>query len=469
MTERQKDLRSRLPKMDKLLVWPEIQPLAASVNHVTLRNIARTTLDSLRHLLRHDSETDISRGQIARMLKEALHQHASASLKRVINGSGVVIHTNLGRSQLPEAAKEALLNIACGYNNLEFNLQRGERGERYFHVEQLLCELTGAEAALVVNNNAAAVLLALSSLAANREVVVSRGELVEIGGSFRIPDVMGQSGATLIEVGTTNRTHAKDYQNAINDRTALLLKVHTSNFAIVGFTTETDTAALSCIASKSEIPVMVDAGSGCLMDLTCFGVSGEIPVQKHIKDGADLVTFSGDKLLGGPQAGIIIGKKKLISQMKCHPLLRALRIDKLSIAALEATLRLYRNEQQAMLQIPTLRMLTIPIEELSRKAHRILRRLRSSLPPDISLAVRDGVSTPGGGSFPLVKLPTRLIEISLSDTPAHHLETALRSTRPPVIGRLQHGCFLLDVRTLREDDLPLLVDALHQLLEIINE
>lgn len=469
MTEQCKDLRSRLPKMDKLLAWPEIQSLTASSNHTILRNTARTALDSLRHSLRHDPETDISRGQIIRLIQEELHRHATASLKRVINGSGVVIHTNLGRSPLPEAAKEALLlNAACGYNNLELNLELGERGERYVHVEKLLCELTGAEAALVVNNNAAAVLLTLSALAANREVVVSRGELVEIGGSFRIPDVMIQSGATLVEVGTTNRTHPKDYHQAITGKTALLLKVHTSNFAIVGFTTETGTAELVAIAREAEIPVMIDAGSGCLVDLTRFGINGETPVPKHIKDGADLVTFSGDKLLGGPQAGIIIGKKKLISQIKCHPLLRALRIDKLSIAALEATLRLYQNEQRAMIQIPTLHMLTIPSGELARKARRILRSLRSLLPSTISLTLRDGVSTPGGGSFPLLKLPTRLIEISLPSTPAHHLETALRSARPPVIGRLQRGCFMLDVRTLCDSDLPLLANSLRQVLEAIN-
>jgi len=295
--------------MDKLLAWPEIESLAGFTNRASLRNAARATLDSLRKLLNQDLETDISREKITRLIQEEVHRHTATSLKRVINGSGVVIHTNLGRSPLPEAAKDAVLNAACGYNNLEFNLESGERGERYAHVEQLLCELTGAEAALVVNNNAAAVLLALSALAANREVIVSRGELVEIGGSFRIPDVMRQSGATLVEVGTTNRTHPKDYRQAITDKTALLLKVHASNFAIVGFTTETDTAGLATIANETDIPVMIDAGSGCLVDLARFGLNGEKPVLEYIKDGADLVTFSGDKLLGGPQAGLIVGRK----------------------------------------------------------------------------------------------------------------------------------------------------------------
>ena len=468
MTEQYRDLRSRLPKMDKLLAWPEIESLAGFTNRASLRNAARATLDSLRKLLNQDLETDISREKITRLIQEEVHRHTATSLKRVINGSGVVIHTNLGRSPLPEAAKDAVLNAACGYNNLEFNLESGERGERYAHVEQLLCELTGAEAALVVNNNAAAVLLALSALAANREVIVSRGELVEIGGSFRIPDVMRQSGATLVEVGTTNRTHPKDYRQAITDKTALLLKVHASNFAIVGFTTETDTAGLATIANETDIPVMIDAGSGCLVDLARFGLNGEKPVLEYIKDGADLVTFSGDKLLGGPQAGLIVGRKKLIAQIKSHPLLRALRIDKLSMAALEATLRLYLNEQQAIMQIPTLRMLTIPFEELARRAGRMLRRLRSLLPATVALTLRDGVSTPGGGSFPLVKLPTRLIEISIPTISAHHLETALRGTRPPVVGRLQRDCFLLDVRTLCDDDLPLLAGALCQVLEATN-
>jgi len=271
----------------------------------------------------------------------------------------VVIHTNLGRSPLPPAAERAILNVACCYSNLEYDLETGERGERYSHLDQLLCRLTGAEGAIAVNNNASAVMLALSSLAKGREVVVSRGELVEIGGSFRIPDVMSQSGAKLTEAGTTNRTHPKDYSQAINDQTALLLKVHTSNFAIVGFTREVTTGELSAIGAERGVPVMVDAGSGCLVDLSRYGIPGEETVQQHLKNGADLVTFSGDKLLGGPQAGLIVGKKEFIDRLKKDPLLRAIRIDKLTLAALEATLRLYLDERQAVSEIPTLRGLSL--------------------------------------------------------------------------------------------------------------
>lgn len=468
MVPPKKDPRSGLPKMDKLLAWPEMTALAGQSGRITLRAAARNALKTAGLLLQDNPLTDISRTRIIGMIEEELRRLATPSLKRVINGSGVVIHTNLGRSPLPETAREALLETARGYSNLEFDLATGERGERYCHVEDLLCELTGAEAALVVNNNAAAVLLALSTLAAGREVIVSRGELVEIGGSFRIPDVMAQSGATLVEAGTTNRTHPEDYRRAITEKTALLLKVHTSNFAVVGFTAETSTAELAAIAAGAQLPVMVDAGSGCLLDLAGFGISGEQPVQTYLKEGADLVTFSGDKLLGGPQTGLIIGKSGLIRQMKRHPLLRAVRIDKLSLAALEATLRLYRDERQALARIPTLRMLTTPAAELAAQARSMLRRLKTLLPSDIRLKLHDGLSSPGGGSFPLVQLPTRLIEVALPAVPAHRLEALLRSTSPPVVGRIQQDRFLLDVRTLSAEDLPLLAGSLRQAQEAAN-
>ena len=465
MTPPSADIRRQIPKMDKVLVWPLLAPLAASATHHELRDAVREVLDQLRCQLVSGSTPDLSPHHIAHLVADQLRRAQAPSLRRVINGSGIVIHTNLGRSPLPATAETAFKETAWGYSNLEFDLERGERGERYVHVERLLCALTGAEAALVVNNNAAAVLLALSGLANGREVIVSRGELVEIGGSFRIPDVMRQSGATLVEVGTTNRTHPHDYRNAITEQTALLLKVHTSNFAVVGFTAEVQTAEMVQIGRQAGLPTMVDAGSGCLIDLTRFGIPGEATVQEHLKAGADLVTFSGDKLLGGPQAGLIVGSGAIIGRLKRHQLLRALRIDKLTLAALEATLRLYRDERQALASIPTLRMLTCSLEELDTRMRRMLRRLRRQLPPGISLKPASGTSSPGGGSFPLLQLPTRLIEVTVPGLSANRLEEALLATTPPVVGRIQHDRFLLDLRTLADDDLPFVTTALAQVLE----
>lgn len=454
--------------MDLLLAWPEIAILKEAGGLVAVRSAAKSVLSILRGQMAQGRPVDLSPTQIARLVKEELLRSESPSLKKVINGSGVVIHTNLGRSPLPSAALEAITNCASGYSNLEFDLTKGERGERYVHVEQLLCELTGAEASLVVNNNAAAVLLALSAIAANREVIVSRGELVEIGGSFRIPDVMKQSGATLVEVGTTNRTHPADYQQAVGEKTALLLKVHSSNYSIVGFTAEPSVTQMAAISKNAEIPVMIDAGSGCLMDLSGFGITGETTVRKHLEDGADLVTFSGDKLLGGPQAGLIVGRHDIIRTLKRHPLLRALRIDKLSLAALEATLRLYRDEQKALQQIPTMRMLSMTAEELAGQARRTKRRLHRLLQSDFTIQIVTGSSSSGGGTSPLAQLPTTLLKISLPEISAHHLESALRATTPPVIGRLQQNGFYLDIRTLSDSDTPLLAAALCQAREALN-
>lgn len=460
------DTRRKLPKMDKVLSWPEIASLRSLTSHVGLKQAVRNVLDQLRTALSSNPATDLTPTSISHLVRNQIRIAETPSLRRVINGSGVVVHTNLGRSPLAHAAEAALRDTAWGYSNLEFDLEQGERGERYSHVENLICELTGAEAALVVNNNAAAVMLALSSLASDQEVIVSRGELVEIGGSFRIPDVMRQSGATLVEVGTTNRTHPRDYIGAITEQTALLLKVHTSNFAVVGFTAEVATEAMVRIGQEASVPAMVDAGSGCLIDLARFGINGEATVQQHLQAGADVVTFSGDKLLGGPQAGLIAGRRDLVEKMKRHQLLRALRIDKLTLAALEATLRLYRDEQVALAEIPTLRMLTMPLDEISSQARRMLRRLRSLLPRQFTLTLQDGFSSPGGGTYPLLQLPSRLIEVTVDGVPPKRLEELLRSTTPPVVGRLQKDRFLLDVRTLTDAEIPLLASALVQALEM---
>jgi L-seryl-tRNA(Ser) seleniumtransferase len=456
-------MMKEIPKVDRMLCWPEIACLLEKHPRPEVLVAVRSVLDQLREQVRHNGDAALLEpGRVSARVSLELASRSKPSLQAVVNGTGVVVHTNLGRSPLADGAEEAIHMVSAGYSNLEFDLDTGERGSRYAHVEGLICELTGAEAALVVNNNAAAVILALSSLAQGCEVVVSRGELVEIGGSFRIPDVMRQSGAKLVEVGTTNRTHIRDFLTAITDATALLLKVHTSNFAIVGFTAEASLAEMSALGQESGIPVMLDAGSGCLIDLSPYGISGEPTIRRYLDAGADVVTFSGDKLLGGPQAGLIAGRRRFIEPMKRHPLLRALRMDKLNLAALEATLRLYRDERQALAAIPTLRMLTMTAEQLARRADRIARRLRRTLPETATLVKHPGESSAGGGSFPLLQLPTTLIEVRIDGYSAQQIEAALRRATTPVIGRIHRDRFLLDVRTVMDRDLPALAQSMAE-------
>jgi L-seryl-tRNA(Ser) seleniumtransferase len=454
-----------IPKVDKVLEWSSVRALLAEHPRPVLLTAVRAALAGLRsEVLVGGADREVFSEQVIidRVRKELAVMN-SLSLKRVVNGTGVVIHTNLGRSPLPESIRQSLMEVAFGYSNLEYDLEQGERGSRCSHVEQLLCELTGAEAALVVNNNAAAVLLALSSLAAGREVVVSRGELVEIGGSFRIPDVMRQSGALLREVGATNRTHPDDYRNAVTSATGLLLKVHTSNFALVGFTAEVSAAELVDIGNALSLPVMADVGSGNLLDLTRFLDKSEPMVQEFVRAGVAVVTFSGDKLLGGPQAGIIVGKKACLAPMEKHPLMRAVRIDKLTLAALEGTLRLYRDERAALAGIPTLSMLTATAPELAARGKRLLRRLRRAVPPSVSLSLVSGVSQVGGGALPLLELATTLIAVEVAGVSARELELSMRTCATPVVGRIGKDRFLLDLRTIPDNDLPLLIAALGTL------
>lgn len=462
MTVGAQNVMKKIPKVDQLLCWPEIVVLLEKHSRPEVLSVVRGVLESVREEIRNNQNTPLESGRIVSLIAAELASRTRPSLQAVVNGTGVVVHTNLGRSPLPDEAGGALHTVSAGYSNLEFDLSTGVRGTRYDHVEGLIRELTGAEAALVVNNNAAAVILALSSLAQGREVIVSRGELVEIGGSFRIPDVMCQSGAKLVEVGTTNRTHLRDFQDVITDATALLLKVHTSNFAIVGFTAEASVAEMSALGRERDIPVMLDAGSGCLIDLSPYGISGEPTVRQYLDAGADVVTFSGDKMLGGPQAGLIAGKRRFIEPMKRHPLLRALRIDKLSLAALEATLRLYRDERQALVAIPTLRMLTMTAEQLARRADVIVRRLRRALPDTATLVKHLGESSAGGGSFPLLQLPTTLIEFVIAGHSPQQIEAALRRATTPVIGRIHRDRFLLDVRTILDRDLSALAQSMSE-------
>ncbi len=451
-----------IPKVDKILEWPDIRAVCCRYPRPVVMEAIRSTLDSLRMEIREKniSPDSLDEKTITERVLAELAASTAPSLKRVVNGTGVVIHTNLGRSPLSQAVREKLLDTAFAYSNLEFDLQSGERGSRYSHVEPLLCRLTGAEAALVVNNNAAAVLLALSALAGGKEVVVSRGELVEIGGSFRIPDIMRLSGAVLKEVGTTNRTHPSDYRQAMGPETGLLLKVHTSNFAIVGFTAAVSPSELAEIGREAAIPVMADIGSGNLFDFSSAGIPGEPMVQEYVRAGVDLITFSGDKLLGGPQAGIIVGKRSCLEPLRKHPLLRALRIDKLTLAALEETLRLYLDERLAREEIPTIRMLTVDLESLTLRGRRLLRLLRRTLPGTVRVSLTDGFSQVGGGAMPLLELPTKLLSITVAGISANGLESRLRKSSVPVLGRIQSDLFLLDLRTILDPDIPVIVSAL---------
>jgi L-seryl-tRNA(Ser) seleniumtransferase len=382
-----------------------------------------------------------------------------------MNATGVVIHTNLGRAPLHPSALKHLIEVSKTYSNLEYDLDRGERGSRYIHVEEILCRLSGAESALVVNNNAGAVLLVLNTLAEGKEVIVSRGELVEIGGAFRIPDVMKRSGALLREVGTTNRTHFNDYQKAIGPHTALLLKVHTSNFRVMGFTSEVSLQDLVQLGRQHHLPVINDLGSGCLVDLTQYGLEKEPTVQETIKTGVDVVTISGDKLLGGPQAGIILGKKDLLDSVKANPLTRALRIDKLTLAALESTLLLYFDEKRAMEEIPTLRLLSLDTRELKRRGRRLLKRLSGMMSKEVTFTLREDVSQVGGGALPVQELPTMVVSIKPLDFSVNRLEENLRKGYPPIISRISREELILDMRTIFDEEVPLLAAGIEKALK----
>jgi L-seryl-tRNA(Ser) seleniumtransferase len=391
---------------------------------------------------------------------------ADFTLRPVVNGTGIIIHTNLGRSLLPEAAIERLTVLCRSYNNLEYDLEQGRRGSRYVHAEAILCELTGAEAALVVNNNAGAVFLTLNTLAQGKEVVVSRGQLVEIGGSFRIPDVMRSSGAILREVGTTNRTHLRDYEAAVGPETALLMKVHTSNYRIVGFTSEVPLQEMAALGREKGIPVMEDLGSGSFVDLSRFGFPGETTVQEALRAGADLVTFSGDKLLGGPQAGVVLGRKDLVARCKKNPLTRALRVDKMTLAALEVTLRLYRDERESLAEIPTLRMITTPLEDLEKRAENLASLIREvDTEGRLDVKTRPGLSQVGGGSLPAYEFTSRVVSVRSVRMSAQATEVALRANNPPIIGRIESDEVLLDVRTLQPGDDLHIQDAFRSLLK----
>jgi L-seryl-tRNA(Ser) seleniumtransferase len=397
-------------------------------------------------------------------VRAALEAASAWALDHVINATGVVLHTNLGRAPLGPAALARLAVVAQRYSNLELDVRTKTRGSRYGHVDGLLCRLSGAEASLVVNNNAAAVLLALESLAPGREVVVSRGELIEIGGAFRIPDILARSGARLVEVGTTNRTRLADYASAITPETAVLLKVHPSNYRVMGFTESVATSELAELGHARGLPVLEDLGSGCFLDLRPWGLPREPTVPETVAAGADVVTFSGDKLLGGPQAGIVVGRRALIDRLRQNPLNRALRIDKLTLAALEATLRAYEDPATAPRDIPTLRMLTQTASVVRRRAGRVLRRVPAAARAALGLTIAVDHSEVGGGALPLAALPTAVLALGTPRHPAAALDARLRAARLPVIGRVAADRLLLDCRTVMDDEVSPLAAALAALI-----
>jgi len=466
--ERQSLLR-RLPGVDEVARRLESEG-AAEIPRALLLESVRAALDLRRRQILESpdhalNQIDCSHDAIVRDARERLAGLHAFSLDRVINATGVVLHTNLGRALLASEALDHLHRIAAAYSNLELDLVTKERGSRYVHVEGRLRRLTGAEAALVVNNNAAAVLLALETLARGREVIVSRGELIEIGGEFRIPEILARSGARLREVGTTNRTHLRDYAEAIGPDTALLMKVHSSNYRVLGFTASVSTRELTVLGKERGIPVIEDLGSGSFLDLTPHGLPHEPTVQATVAAGVDLVTFSGDKLLGGPQAGIVVGRQDLVTRLAKNPLNRALRIDKLTLAALEATLRLYDDPEHARQAIPTLRMLTEPASLVARRARRCYRRIPVKVAQSLSARVREDTGQVGGGALPLAELPTMVLALGNADFSAHALDERLRRGRPPVIGRVKDDRLLLDFRTVQDADLEALARAVTRLVE----
>ena len=455
-----------IPKVDVLLENQAIQEMIERYSRDSVMEAIRAEMDDLRAFIGGCDEEDKAQEQIALLVShigDAVEKMHTPNMKKVINGTGTILHTNLGRAPISREHMRKAFDIVTGYSNLEYNLEEGRRGERYSHFEKLLCKITGAEAAMAVNNNASSVLLILSSLAKGGEVIVSRGELIEIGGKFRIPDVMTQSGATLVEVGTTNKTHVSDYEENITEETKALLKVHTSNYKIVGFTESVGIDELMPIAKEYDIPVIEDLGSGVLIDLSKYGLTYEPTVQESVAKGADVVCFSGDKLFGGPQAGIIVGKKKYIDMMKKNQLTRALRIDKFTAAALELVLQEYLSEEQAVQHIPVLRMITEPLDEVARRARSLARTIRSTdIPAKVDVVSCE--SQIGGGSLPMERIPSMAVAIRPKYESVAALEDQMRHLTVPMIPRTVNDTIMLDVRTIETEDFKLIAAELQELL-----
>ena len=438
-----------LPSVNQLLESPPLKKLVDTVNHQMVANGVRSFLDEMRSKLSNATE-DVcipNPKDLAEKIANWLVEEDRPYLRSVINGTGILLHTGLGRAPLAPAALDAVREISHGYASVEINLSSGERGQRVKSVERLLCELTGAEAAIVVNNNAAATMITLSELATGKEVIVSRGQLIEIGGSYRLPEVMECSRAKLKEVGTTNKTHLRDYENAIHEETGALLKVHPSNFEVVGFTKTVSTAELVQLGNKHNVPVIDDVGSGAMIDFAKFGLRDEPLVKESISDGADVVLFSGDKLVGGPQCGIIIGKRTYIDRILKNPLMRAMRVGKMTLAALAATLRLYRNEETCEQEVPLLRMLSTPIENLTVRAEKVIGQI-AHLPELEICELVDDEAMLGGGSLPTQRIESKAISIKPASMSLDQFAKKLRDHSPSVFGRIQKERFVLNLRSI---------------------
>lgn len=462
-----KKLFTMLPSVDEILGDESLKSILNEYPRSLVLDSVRQAIDEKRKLIAKLDENseciEINNSDIIIDSIKKIKVNYSLSIKNIINGTGVVLHTNLGRSLLSESIKEEVWEIASKYSNLEYDIELGQRGSRYIHLVDIIKKLTKAEDVLIVNNNAAAVLLVLNTFAKNKEVIVSRGELVEVGGSFRIPSIMSLSGAQLVEVGATNKTNILDYEEAINEDTSILMKVHTSNYKILGFTESVGLDELSKISKKYNIPLVEDLGSGILIDLSKYGLSYEPTVLDSIKKGVDIVTFSGDKMLGGPQAGIIVGKKEYIDKMKKNQLTRALRVDKITIAALEATFRLYLDEKKAVKEIPTLRMLTYSLDELKVKAKNFLDML-NKLKLNIDIRLQRGFSQVGGGSMPIEKMDTYLISLRPNNISVSSLEEKLRLSNSHIIGRISEDRYLLDVRTIFDNQFEIIAKEIKNAL-----
>lgn len=461
-----KHLLRELPSVDVISRNSEIEALSQSIDQEYLTEIIREETANIRALILEDKyEHDhINTQELIENIKNRLSSDFDFGLKKVINGSGVVLHTNLGRAPMPLAIKEKFENILYGYCNLEYDIEKGARGSRHDHLKELILKLTGAEDVIVVNNNAAAVMLVLSTMCAGREVIVSRGELVEIGGSFRIPKVMQHSGAFLREVGSTNKTHLRDYEEEINENTAALMKVHTSNFRMMGFTESVSIKDLRPLADRHDLPIIDDLGSGVFIDLRKYGLEYEPTILDSLAQGSDIVTFSGDKLLGGPQCGVIVGKAKYISMMKKNNLLRALRVDKMTISALAMTLSLYLDKENLEKNVPVLSMLSQEPEQLKDKAQRLLDMTAGkSLRADIRVEVSK--SQVGGGSLPAQYMDSYSVAVNPSEMSVNELEQKMRLTEPHIVGRIANETYYLDARSIFEEELPAVSAKLSEILK----
>ena len=456
-----------IPKVDVLLENQDIVTLIENHHRDVVVDVIREEIDKLRNFIKENDDVNLIETKINNLIeniKISTEKVYSYNIKKVINGTGTILHTNLGRAIISKKHADYLSEVVTSYSNLEYNLEEGRRGERYSHFEKLICKITGAEAAMAVNNNAAAVMLVLSSMAAEKEVIVSRGELVEVGGKFRIPDVMKSSNAHLVEIGTTNKTHLEDYEDAISENTGAFLKVHTSNFKILGFTESVSIEELCKLGREKDIPVIEDIGSGVLIDLSKYGLEYEPTVQDSIKAGVDVVSFSGDKLLGGPQAGIIVGKKKYIDKMKKNPLTRAFRIDKFTATILEMIFHEYLNEEDAIKNIPVLSLITKDLKEIEKNTNDLFNKIEK-LKDVADINVEDTLSQIGGGSLPAERIKSKSVTIMPKNISTQSLEAKLRAGKNPVVGRISEEKLILDMRTVLEDEIDILAQKLIDILK----